>query len=420
LALFRQKQPTTQAQAFVNTYQDIGIGFSGHAYWLAKNGWRYGDPEALAALNEWMEAFQYNLIQASINLVPKYGTCDMSLVDIDKIIPINRSTAIRSTNLDWDHIHQQLKYDKVGTISAGERKDIIAANKDTTWWQICCLSGEPIWIEARLVQHHGGTDDIPVVIVPPPVPTPTQMRTPTKKPTVPPPTPDRLMVVVTTDDLNVRVGPGTHFTSLGKVNTNDRYIITGRTQNDDWWRINFEGTEGWLSGGFVRATGPIEEIPVVATPTPPPVVCNRSADDPFAAVWNGGAKERIGCPLHPASVTDAAIEPFERGVMIWRKDVSRHYVVVNGGSWKDYPDTFREGDPQYSCPQLAPSQSPSTPVRGFGRVWCEHADVRQKLGNAVAAEWGERMSTQTFEHGLMIQTSRGIFVLFAGSDWELH
>ena len=314
-----------------------------------------------------------------------------------------------------------VEYDKVGTISAGERKDIIAANKDATWWQICCLSGEPVWIEARLVQHHGEIDDVPVAVVPTLAPSPTQVRTPTIKPTTPPtPTPDQPMVVVTADDLNVRTGPGAGYSSLGKVSTNEWYIITGRIQNDAWWRINFGGQEGWVSGSYVRIIGPDGTVPVVATPTPLPVVCNRNADSPFTAVWNGDIKERIGCPLHSTSATDAAIEPFERGVMIWRKDASRHYVVANDGGWRDYPDTFREGDPQYSCTHLVRSESPPTPVRGFGRVWCENADVRQRLGDAVQAEWAERMTTQAFVRGLMIKTSRGTYVLFHDGGWSLN
>jgi len=310
------------------------------------------------------------------------------------------------------------EYDKLGTIAAGERKDLIAMNQRGTWWQICCHGGDTVWVEARLVQQYGGTDEIPVVIIPTPAQNPTSVPTPTTKPTSPPtPTPDQPLVVVTTDDLNVRTGPGTRYSSLGKVNTDDRYVVTGRVQNGAWWRINYEGMKGWVSKEYVRTTGPMGDVPVVETPTPPPVICDRSADRPFSAIWSGDIKTRIGCPLNSASTTDAALESFERGIMMWRKDASKHYVVANDGGWRVYQDKFQEGDPQYFCPQLAPSESPPTPVRGFGRVWCENADVRQRLGNATDIERAEGMTTQAFDRGLMIDTSRGVYVLFGDGGW---
>ena len=73
LASIKQNHPTTQANAFVDGYHDIGIGFSNHAYWLAKNGWKYGQQEAMDAHAEWMEHFCFGLIQASVNLAKVHG-----------------------------------------------------------------------------------------------------------------------------------------------------------------------------------------------------------------------------------------------------------------------------------------------------------------------------------------------------------
>ena len=66
--MHRQKHPTPQANAFVKHYRDIGIGLSNHAYWLAKQGLRYGQPAALEAHNEWMEHFSFGLYSASLAL----------------------------------------------------------------------------------------------------------------------------------------------------------------------------------------------------------------------------------------------------------------------------------------------------------------------------------------------------------------
>ena len=66
--MHRQNHPTPQANAFVKYYRDIGIGLSNHAYWLAKQGLRYGQPAALEAHNEWMEHFSFGLYSASLAL----------------------------------------------------------------------------------------------------------------------------------------------------------------------------------------------------------------------------------------------------------------------------------------------------------------------------------------------------------------
>ena len=111
LSVLRQTQPTTQAQAFVNTYRDIGIGLSNHAHWLARNNWKYGDEKALYEWDRYLEHFQYGLISASVDLVSKVGSIDTSLIDIDKIIPENRwhtNIIDRKPELDWKALKQRI------------------------------------------------------------------------------------------------------------------------------------------------------------------------------------------------------------------------------------------------------------------------------------------------------------------------
>jgi len=117
---FKQNHPTSQANSFVRTYHDIGIGVSNHAYWLAKNDWKYGDEEALLAFDRWMEHFQYGLVKASIDLVQKYGSIDTSLIDLDKLNPANRWTiniVDREPELDWDGLVARAKVE--GITNAG-------------------------------------------------------------------------------------------------------------------------------------------------------------------------------------------------------------------------------------------------------------------------------------------------------------
>jgi len=85
----RQVHPTTQANAYVKHYRDIGLGLSNHAFWLANQSFRYGQQEALDKHNEWMEHFSYNCHVASIQLAKELGAVP-GFVYHDKLLPVAR------------------------------------------------------------------------------------------------------------------------------------------------------------------------------------------------------------------------------------------------------------------------------------------------------------------------------------------
>ncbi|MFP4345261.1 MAG: L,D-transpeptidase family protein [Anaerolineales bacterium] len=74
--------------------------------------------------------------------------------------------------------------------------------------------------------------------------------------------------------VNVRTGPSTRYQRIGYLAPGAVARITGRFA--DWWRIDYEGGEGWIYGGIVAATRP-EQVPAVELDLPivapsPPVV----------------------------------------------------------------------------------------------------------------------------------------------------
>lgn len=85
----RQVHPTSQANAYVDIYHDIGLGLSNHAFWLANQGLRYGQQEALDKHNEWMEHFAYNCHVASMTIAKELGPAK-GFEYHDKLLPINR------------------------------------------------------------------------------------------------------------------------------------------------------------------------------------------------------------------------------------------------------------------------------------------------------------------------------------------
>lgn len=111
----RQNHPTSQANSFVSFYRDIGIGFSNHAHWLAKQGLRYGQPEALRLHDEWMEHFAYGLISASCDLVDTFGVAPgFDRTNWRTHMPMDRwnqnaaDLAIRPYSCDWNSLRERV------------------------------------------------------------------------------------------------------------------------------------------------------------------------------------------------------------------------------------------------------------------------------------------------------------------------
>jgi hypothetical protein len=149
------------------------------------------------------------------------------------------------------------------------------------------------------------------------------------------------------------------------------------------------------------------------TPTPP---CPTVAS-PFAALWQA-EQTRLGCAVNEAHVSWMAQEYFERGQMFWRKDDDTMIVLYGTGAWEVYADIWQEGDPQYSCPGIAPSETPPTPLRGFGKIWCTYEAVRNGLGWATDYERGFDGTVQDFERGAILRTDGGEnYVLYGDGNW---
>jgi len=53
----------------------IGIGITNLAYWAAKRGFKYGEPDMLAEVKSWMEHQAYYLTESSVELAEERGPC---------------------------------------------------------------------------------------------------------------------------------------------------------------------------------------------------------------------------------------------------------------------------------------------------------------------------------------------------------
>ncbi len=175
-----------------------------------------------------------------------------------------------------------------------------------------------------------------------------------------------------------------------------------------------------LSGPTATPAPPTATPPPTSTPIPtaPPTPACPAVTGPFATLWQA-EQERLGCATNAAHTSWMAQQHFEWGQMFWRKDSDGILAVHDSGIWGAYRNIWYEGDPDYSCPDSAPQESPPTPKRGFGKIWCTYAEVRNGLGWATDGERGFDGTVQDFEQGAIIRTDTGkTYVLFDDGTWS--
>ena len=114
-----QGYPIRAAEIATRARRSLGIGYIGLAHYLAKNGVSYEDPEAWKLVHDLTEAFQYYLIDATVDLAKEKGACEYSSRtkygqgilpihtykhDVDEIVP-------NELHYDWEGLKTKvLKY----------------------------------------------------------------------------------------------------------------------------------------------------------------------------------------------------------------------------------------------------------------------------------------------------------------------
>ncbi len=159
----------------------------------------------------------------------------------------------------------------------------------------------------------------------------------------------------------------------------------------------------------------------IPTPAPTATPSCPAVTGPFAAVWVA-EQERLGCAQGNAFSGLVAEETFEKGKMFWREpiDTAQALVLFNDGSWRIFTHApYVEGSPEFPCVDAnTPAQCPPTPKRGFGTMWCNIAEIRSGLGNALDCERGYQGDLQLFQRGSMLRTDTGaIYIFYDDGGW---
>ena len=124
---------------------------------------------------------------------------------------------------------------------------IVTARTSNFDWLLTDYQGQQGWIASWLVLWEGGDEVIqalPVIEVAPP-----------PEPYVPP--------SVTTQDFSVlREGPGVNFARLTVVPPDVALAPIGRSENYEWYQVEYEGQRGWIIYWLLAWTGSIETLPI--------------------------------------------------------------------------------------------------------------------------------------------------------------
>jgi photosystem II stability/assembly factor-like uncharacterized protein len=185
-------------------------------------------------------------------------------------------------------------------------------------------------------------------------------------------------------------------------------------------------TLDWRSSTASAAVAqtPTPESPrQIPTPTPTTVdsiptsiVCDVSIDNAATLV-----RERVpalGCPASEPVETFLARQPFEDGLMIWRKDTTEIYVLTGVGRWQIFDDTWDESQPQ-DDPTLTPPADRLQPVRGFGKIWREQGGPQAAIGWATAVESGSEATVQDWSGGTLLTFGPGdILAILNDGRWQ--
>lgn len=111
-----QEYPVLAAQIGTMNRRPLGVGIINFAYFLARNGSNYSDPN-LELVHEYTEAWSYYLIKASVDLAEEFGPCHKTNETLynSGIMPIDTykkevdELVDPVYNMDWDGLRERAK-----------------------------------------------------------------------------------------------------------------------------------------------------------------------------------------------------------------------------------------------------------------------------------------------------------------------
>jgi ribonucleoside-diphosphate reductase alpha chain len=123
-----QEYPLRAAEYSNKKRRPLGIGVINYAYYLAKNGAKFSDDSGIELTDRTFEAFQYALIESSVQLAREFGPCEFfgDTKYAAGIMPVDR---YKKTVDEFNPHVQRLDWDKLrnDVVSIGMRNSCLSA-----------------------------------------------------------------------------------------------------------------------------------------------------------------------------------------------------------------------------------------------------------------------------------------------------
>ncbi|PKN93126.1 MAG: hypothetical protein CVU44_11915 [Chloroflexi bacterium HGW-Chloroflexi-6] len=203
--------------------------------------------------------------------------------------------------------------ERLGGLMFNTSIKIIGRNEQANWfWFIYPEApGGTAWVLASAVDLQGEIGLLPIVIFPEgpdkPVAVPPLLPLSTG-PALPlnPPGPEA-MLGTAQQLLNVRIGPGIGFLSLGTIPGGTVLSMTGRIEDNSWFQIEYpSGLDGraWVSGDLVKLDVGAKKLPIYNLLATPFTEAPPQPEGPSATPEGGTPLPATETPIPPSATPD--------------------------------------------------------------------------------------------------------------------
>jgi len=151
------------------------------------------------------------------------------------------------------------QYDIIGHLNSGNEVRITGRSNSESDWLRIDFQGSDGWLAYFTVTVLGDVTDLDIVS-----PRDDQENALVRIAPTPVTIQAKSNIFVTAyRRVNVRSGPGSEYVSVGNLEARATADVTGRSNDNEWLRVDFGGTPGWVAFFVVSLTGSLETIDVV-------------------------------------------------------------------------------------------------------------------------------------------------------------
>ena len=154
------------------------------------------------------------------------------------------------------------EYDIIGQLNSGNETRITGRSDQESNWLRIAFGAQEGWVAYFTVTVVGDASTLPVVEALADRADASNFVSPT--PTVAHRSGDVYMS--TFRRVNVRSGPGMEYQRIGALDPGNSADITGRTNDNEWLQIDFDGQQGWIAYFVVTVTGSLGDVAVAGIP----------------------------------------------------------------------------------------------------------------------------------------------------------